>query len=94
MVENGIESYFRWQVSCVTFIRWPGIFESVLNEHVQIIFVNFFSDGKIVNDKLAVLPLSGGQVYLNLFRMNMCRLFFVNFFSDGNIVNDNNDVVF
>jgi len=55
MVENGVEGYFRWQVSCVTFIRWPGIFESVLDEHVRITFDNFFSDWKIMNGNNDVL---------------------------------------
>lgn len=41
MVENGIEGYFRGQVSCLAFIWWPGISETVLaleldedNEHI------------------------------------------------------------
>jgi len=57
MVENGFESYFRWQVSCANFIRWPGIPESVLDEHTQMFFFffNFFSDWKIMNDNNDVL---------------------------------------
>jgi len=52
---------------------------------------------KAISDgKLAVLILSGGQVYLNLFWMNIRRFFFFffNFFSDWKIMNDNNDVLF
>lgn len=54
---------------------------------------------KAISDgKLAVLLLSGGQVYPNLFWTNICTcflsFFFVNFFSDWKIMNDNNDVLF
>jgi len=52
---------------------------------------------KAISDgKLAVLILSGGQVYLNLFWMNIrrCFFFFFNFFCDWKIMNDNNDVLF
>jgi len=38
MVENGIESYFRWQISRVAFIWWPGTFESVFDERIPLFF--------------------------------------------------------
>lgn len=27
MVENGFESYFRWEISCTAFIRWTGKYQ-------------------------------------------------------------------